>query len=86
MASSQPKTTIQGLQQPCFTKEQWPTALWIRKYLYRIRMRGSLCLNYGSWGPINYGPAGSGSYLEIVAIGKIYYQTGTGTNRTYYLL
>jgi hypothetical protein len=44
--------------------------LWIRKYFFLIRIRGSVILNYrfGSGRQINYR---SGSYLDIfVAIGK----------------
>jgi hypothetical protein len=65
MVSSQPKTTIQGLQQPCFTKEhRWMPYSVVDPY-------------NGSWMSINYGPASPSSYLEIVAIGKICYQIGT---------
>jgi hypothetical protein len=38
-------------------KHSFPLVLWIRKYFFRIRIRGYKILNYGSeFGrPINYG-------------------------------
>jgi hypothetical protein len=55
----------------CTRSEFWPmvTVLWIRKYFFRIRIRGSVILiyRYGSrsWRQVTTDPAGSGSYLDV---------------------
>jgi hypothetical protein len=46
--------------------------LWIRRYFFRIRIRGAVILTYGSGAkrPVSYG---SGSYLNIFVFNEIKY-------------